>query len=107
MGMTANELQQWLQERRSIELLDLRRAAARAAEPRGIAGARWLDPALWLDWKDNTAQDRPVVVYCAHGREISQGLATALKVMGRDVHYLEGGLAAWQAAGLATETLGA
>jgi thiosulfate sulfurtransferase len=42
-------------------------------------------------------------LYCVHGREISQGLTTALQVMGLNARFLEGGLAAWQAAGLPTE----
>ena len=44
-----------------------------------------------------------MVLYCAHGREISQGLTTALRVMGLNARYLDGGIAAWQAAGLLTE----
>jgi rhodanese-related sulfurtransferase len=66
-----------------------------------IAGAQWQNPALWLDWKDDVAHDLPVVVYCAHGKEISQGLSAALRTMGADACHLEGGIAAWQALGQA------
>jgi rhodanese-related sulfurtransferase len=40
-----------------------------------------------------------VVLYCAHGQEISQGLTTVLRVLGVNASYLTGGFAAWQDAG--------
>jgi thiosulfate sulfurtransferase len=39
------------------------------------------------------------VLYCAHGKEISQALTTALQVMGARVAYLDGGFEAWAASG--------
>jgi rhodanese-related sulfurtransferase len=82
-------------------VLDVRKAAARKNAGHSLPGAKWLDPALWLDWKDSVPSDRPVLIYCAHGQEISQALATALQVMGRDVVFLAGGYAAWAEAGQA------
>jgi thiosulfate sulfurtransferase len=81
-------------------LLDVRRAQKRRAEGDDIAGGRWLDPALWLDWKDEfEGAKQPVVLYCAYGHEISQGLAAALRAMGADARHLEGGIEAWRQAG--------
>ncbi|MCB0020763.1 MAG: hypothetical protein KDE09_23375 [Anaerolineales bacterium] len=77
-------------------VLDVRRAQARNRSGQQIPGALFRDPALWLDWKDDMAQRAPVVLYCAHGQEISQALTTALRVMGADAVYLEGGFAAWE-----------
>ena len=88
-------------------VLDVRRAAARHQSGQQIPGALWRDPALWLDWKDDIAQRGPVVLYCAHGKEISQALATALQVMGAQASFLEGGFAAWVASGGNTESLAA
>jgi rhodanese-related sulfurtransferase len=42
---------------------------------------------------------RPVVVYCAHGHEISQGLTAALRAMDIDARHLLGGISAWKQAG--------
>ena len=84
-------------------LLDVRRRAAREASGLQVPGSIWRDPALWLDWKDEVAQRSPLVLYCAHGQEISQGLAAALRVMGAHVQHLEGGWSAWLASGLPTE----
>ena len=87
-------------------LLDVRKPQAlKSAGGQALPGAQWLDPALWLDWKDSVPGDKPVVVYCAHGQEISQALTTALSVMGRDAVYLTGGFSAWVGAGLRTQTL--
>jgi thiosulfate sulfurtransferase len=97
--ITVPELALWQRGNFGFQLLDVRRAQARAADGSDIAGARWLDPALWLDWKDSIGQEQPVVVYCAHGHEISQGLTAALRAMGVDARHLEGGISAWKAAG--------
>ncbi|MFP8780770.1 rhodanese-like domain-containing protein [Hydrogenophaga sp. RWCD_12] len=86
-------------------VLDVRRAAARTKSGRQITGAVWRDPALWLDWKDEIAQRAPVVLYCAHGQEISQALTTALQVLGARAVFLDGGFAAWEAGGGTCEPL--
>ena len=80
-----------------FDLPDVRRAQARALDGTGIAVARWRDPAAWLDWKDQCLPAvRPLVVYCAQGHEISQGLAAALRAMGLHARHLQGGLAHWR-----------
>lgn len=86
-------------------VLDVRRDAARHQSGQQIPGALWRDPALWLDWKDEIAARGPVVLYCAHGKEISQALSTALQVMGAQAAFLEGGFAAWVTGGGDTEPL--
>ena len=100
MIITTPELVLW-QGKLAFTLLDVRRAQARVADGTEIAGATWLDPSAWLDWKDQVAQDRPAVLYCAHGHEISQGLTAALRAMGVDARHLVGGIEAWKAAGQA------
>ena len=97
--ITVAELALWQRGGFAFQLLDVRRAQARAADGSDIAGSSWRDPALWLDWKDDVGTERPVVVYCAHGHEISQGLTAALRAMGVDARHLEGGISAWKAAG--------
>lgn len=47
-------------------------------------------------------QGRPAVVVCAQGREKSAGVAAWLRHAGVDAEILEGGVAAWAAAGLPT-----
>lgn len=89
-----------------VVLLDVRREQARNGTGLDIPGAIWCDPARWLDWKDGFAQVPRVLLYCAHGHEISQGLAAALRAMGVDAVSLEGGFAAWQSAGQPVRSVG-
>jgi rhodanese-related sulfurtransferase len=53
-------------------------------------------------WTADLPRDRPVVVYCAHGHEVSQRAADALRSAGVHAAFLEGGIAAWIEAGLPT-----
>lgn len=78
-------------------LIDVRRNAARQASGMTMARAIWRDPAHWLDWKDEVAaMAGPIVFFCVHGHEVSQGLTAALCAMGVDAKYLEGGFSEWQ-----------
>ena len=104
--LTPAELALWQSAHFRFALLDVRRAQKRQAEGDEIEGGRWLDPALWLDWKDGfAAAPQPVVLYCAHGHEISQGLTAALRAMGTDARSLAGGIEAWRDAGHAVVQL--
>jgi rhodanese-related sulfurtransferase len=96
--ITVPELALWQRGGFAFRLLDVRRSGARDDDASHIAGDTWFDPAAWLDWKDGVRTDGPVVLYCAHGHEISQGLTAALRAMGIDARHLEGGIAAWKAA---------
>jgi hypothetical protein len=53
-------------------------------------------------WGGDLPRGRPVVVYCVHGHEVSQGAAAALAAIGVEARYLEGGIAAWRESGLPT-----
>jgi thiosulfate sulfurtransferase len=105
--ITSSELALWQAQGFDFQLLDVRRAAVRAEHAEQIADARWLDPAAWLDWKDGIGGQRPVVLYCARGHEIGQGLTTALRVLGLDARYLVGGMQGWLAEGRPTTPLDA
>ncbi|AYD65090.1 sulfurtransferase [Achromobacter spanius] len=86
-------------------LIDVRRKLRRMEDGVSIPEGQWLDPALWLDWKDTIANTQAVVVYCAEGHELSQGLAATLQAMGIDARYLIGGIQAWRAAGQCVESI--
>ena len=81
-----------------FELLDVRRAVARRKQGGDIAGGHWLAPEEVMTWKDAIAPGPLRVVYCAHGHEISQGVASILNAMGHRAVNLEGGYSAWLAA---------
>lgn len=86
-------------------LIDVRRKSRRDEDGVAIAGGQWRDPALWLDWKDTIPTTQPVIVYCAQGHEISQGLAAALRAMGIDARHLVGGIEGWRSGGQRVESI--
>ena len=57
-----------------------------------------LDPEQVFAWKDEIPRDRPALIYCAKGHEISQGIAATLAALGLDARFLVDGYAGWCAA---------
>ncbi len=104
--ITPEELALWRAQGFDFQLLDVRRAGVRDVHGAQIEGARWHDPAAWLDWKDSIGAERPVVLYCAKGHEIGQGLTATLRALGVDARYLVGGMQDWLAQGRPVQPLG-
>jgi rhodanese-related sulfurtransferase len=82
-------------------VLDVRRPAAFEADPGMLASALRPDGDL-VAFASRLEADRPVVVYCVHGHEVSQQAASELAGAGRRCAYLQGGIEAWRTAGLPT-----
>ena len=80
-------------------VIDVRKRAAFAADTTILPTACWRDHAAVERWRAELDPAEPVVVYCVHGHEVSQGAAAALRRHGYDVRVLEGGIEAWRAAG--------
>jgi rhodanese-related sulfurtransferase len=83
-------------------VIDVRRAAAFEAADSLIASAGHRTPDNVEQWGRDLPSGRPVVAYCVHGHEVSQGVTAALRAAGVDAVYLEGGVAAWTGAQLPT-----
>ncbi|MBL8384789.1 MAG: chromate resistance protein [Burkholderiales bacterium] len=79
---------------------DVRRAAAYEADAQVIAGALRILPDAVGAALARLPKGRPIVVYCVHGHEVSQGAARDLVQAGADACFLEGGIGAWREAGL-------
>ena len=103
--ITIVELEEWQRAGRVFTLLDVRRANVRLADGADIAGAEWRSPDGLFSWKDEIGRDRPVVVVCAHGHELSQGTAATLRAMGLDARYLVDGFSGWRESGRPTVPL--
>jgi thiosulfate sulfurtransferase len=99
------ELEEWKRSQRTFTLLDVRRHQVRVADGAGIAGAKWRSPDGLFTWKDEIPRDRPVVVFCAHGHELSQGTAATLRAMGLDARFLVDGYSGWRDGGRPTVPL--
>jgi rhodanese-related sulfurtransferase len=87
-------------------VIDVRRAVPIAETDRLIVSARHRAPDEVARWSHDLPSDRPIVVYCVHGHEVSQGVAHALQVAGFDASYLEGGISGWTEERLPTRRIG-
>ena len=76
-------------------VIDVRRAAAFDADDRMVVAAVRREPSEVRHWSGDLRPDQPVVVYCAHGQEVSQQTAVALRGIGLDAAYLEDGITGW------------
>ena len=83
-------------------LLDVRRDDAFGKDDRQIVGAFHRPPNDVARWSEDIPAGRPIVAYCVHGHEVSQGVAAALRRTGIKAAYLDGGIAGWEEAGLPT-----
>jgi rhodanese-related sulfurtransferase len=83
-------------------ICDVRRAAAFDQSTKLIAGALRLAPELIDSAHTHLPRDRSVVVYCVHGHEVSQNASAQLRALHVNAVFLEGGIAEWEALGLAT-----
>jgi rhodanese-related sulfurtransferase len=83
-------------------VVDVRRPSDFSAAPQLIVGAVHESPEEIDRWKSDLPSDRLAVVYCAHGREVSQNVAAALRTTGIDSAFVAGGISAWTDAGLPT-----
>ncbi|MDP3196258.1 sulfurtransferase/chromate resistance protein [Tabrizicola sp.] len=102
-AISCDQLARLLGTPKAPTLLDVRRDAIRATDPRLLPGARALaETDLTPERLAAIAADLsgPVVVVCAEGHRLSQGSAAWLRQEGVQAEYLLGGQAAWLAAGL-------
>jgi rhodanese-related sulfurtransferase len=81
-------------------LIDVRKPPAFRAASDMAAGALRRDPATLSAWATELPRAGSVVVYCAHGHEVSRNAAQALRGMGIAARFLEGGIEdGWKRAG--------
>jgi rhodanese-related sulfurtransferase len=96
--MTCPALRTLIADRADIALLDVRRRSAFEAAPRVIPGAVWRAPEEVAIWAEALNRNRPVVVYCVHGHEVSREVVEHLRARGFEAAMLDGGIEAWKAA---------
>ena len=88
-----------LQHPESLTLLDVRRRADFDADTVMLPGARWCDPEHIGVWSQGLPKENEIVLYCAHGRAVSNAVVDALQSQGFRARLIEGGIAAWKEAG--------
>jgi len=81
-------------------IIDVRRREIYDTSPGVIPGSFWNDPAQADDLAGTLDRDRPIVIACKAGHELSQTTAATLRAQGFAASVLAGGYAAWSEAGL-------
>jgi rhodanese-related sulfurtransferase len=97
--ITPSELTSLIGTERCPLVIDVRREEAFAAAPTRIAGALWRNHMKAAEWLAELPAGRQIVVYCAHGHNVSEIAAARLAALGADASMLEGGIEAFAAAG--------
>ncbi|MGQ0523034.1 MAG: rhodanese-like domain-containing protein [Betaproteobacteria bacterium] len=94
-SITAVELKSLLARNLPLTVLDLRRKADYDAEPRLVPGARKLEHKEIDEWSKTLPRDRDIVLYCAHGKTISNAALDRLLALGFKARFIEGGMDGW------------
>jgi len=81
-------------------LLDVRRRDIYESTPGLLPASEWHDPAEFARWGQTLDRQRPIVVACKAGKELSQFVTAELRGAGYDAAMLEGGTFAWSDARL-------
>ena len=79
-------------------VLDVRRKEDREASHEMVEWSFWKDPERIDEWMSAVPRIHDVVIYCVRGGSVSKSVHEALTAKGFEVQYMEGGLAAWDAA---------
>lgn len=80
-------------------VFDVRREADYAASDEIIPGAMWKNPDKIDAWIGAVPRTLDVVIYCVRGGAVSNAVVDRLHAAGVKARYIEGGLAAYKAAG--------
>ena len=91
----ADALYRTLGMRQAPQLIDVRKEPAYATDRRMLPGALRGHPEQLPQWRAQLIPERPIVVYCVHGHEVSQGIARQLHQAGLNATYLEHGQQGW------------
>ena len=98
-AIAAASLRQSLAADNAPLVIDVRKGPAFLGAPDLIRGALRRDPLRLADWAKALPPASSVVVYCAHGHEVSQGAASALNAAGIRTRFLEDGIEHWREIG--------
>ncbi|MSO66983.1 MAG: sulfurtransferase [Pseudolabrys sp.] len=82
------------------QIVDVRRRDIYESTPGLLPASIWQDPAALAQWIATLDRQRPIVVACKAGKELSQFVTAELRSAGYEAAMLEGGYAAWSEAGL-------
>jgi rhodanese-related sulfurtransferase len=77
-------------------LIDVRRVEIFASANTLIPSANWQDHQQAAIWGSEIEDDQEIVIYCAHGHQLSLVTVSILRNMGKNAVSLAGGIEAWE-----------
>ncbi len=80
---------------RAPQIVDVRRRDIYMSNPGLIPASVWREPAALPEWIATLDPNRPVVIACKAGKELSQFITAELRAAGYDAAMLTGGQAGW------------
>jgi thiosulfate sulfurtransferase len=80
-------------------VIDVRRQQAFAESPAMIPGSLRRLPESVESWASELPAGGQIVVYCVHGHQVSQGVASQLQQLGLRAAFLAGGIEHWKSHG--------
>ncbi len=80
-------------------VLDVRRESDYGASGEVIPGSLWKNPEQIDQWIDAVPRNHEVVIYCARGGSVSNGVVDRLQGAGVRARFIEGGIEGWKTAG--------
>jgi Fe-Mn family superoxide dismutase len=96
------DVKQQLAQPGNVTILDLRRNSDYDKDTLTMPGARRLDPDKIAEWAGTLPKDKEIVLFCAHGRSISNASVDHLTKAGYKARLVPGGFDSWKEAGGAT-----
>jgi rhodanese-related sulfurtransferase len=86
----------------SVIILDVRRNADYDKDTLTMPSAKRFDPDRIAEWSASLPKDKEVLLFCAHGRSISDASVSYLTKNGFKARLVAGGFDSWKDAGGAT-----
>jgi Fe-Mn family superoxide dismutase len=100
--IAAEDLRDRLDRREDVVVLDVCLADDMAKRTDMLPGAVIRPPERIADWAGELPREKPVIVYCIYGFQVSGDAVAELRRRGLDAYRLSGGIAAWHAIGAPT-----
>jgi len=98
--LSARQLWSFIGTAQAPMILDVRRREIYDAAPGLVPTAKWREPESYAEWVPALSGDKPVVLMCRYGHNLSQMVAADLRQRVIAAQVVEGGYQAWAEAGL-------
>jgi thiosulfate sulfurtransferase len=96
------DMKKTLERPDSVTILDVRRNSDYDKDTLTMPGAKRFDPDKIAEWSSTLPKDKEVLLFCAHGRSISDASVDYLTRNGFKARLISGGFDSWKDAGGAT-----